>query len=173
MPAAGKTTLARGLAAELRLPLVGKDDLKELLYDELGTGGADWSRRLGAAAYALIFAFCREVLASGHGVIAEANFFSGSQEAQFEALPRHRLVQIHCTAPLELLVARYTARTRHPGHVDDERARELRQRFDEGTHRPLELNGELIEVETSRPVDLRALAKRVQAAFSVSSTSRP
>ena len=99
MPATGKTTVARALAKELQLSLATKDDLKELLYDELGTGDSEWSRRLGRAAYALIFAFCRELLGAGRPAIAEANFFAGSQEEQFAALPPHRTVQIHCHAP--------------------------------------------------------------------------
>ena len=35
-PATGKTTLARRLAVDLRLPLIHKDGLKESLYDALG-----------------------------------------------------------------------------------------------------------------------------------------
>jgi predicted kinase len=173
MPASGKTTLARGLAAELQLPLVTKDDIKERLYDELGTGEVEWSRRLGAAAYGLILDFCRELLAAGRSVAAEGNFFSGSQEAQFEALPAHRLVQVCCAAPLEVLLARYGERARHPGHLDIERVGELRKRLDADMHGPLALEGELIEVDTSAPVDVKALAKRVQAAASASSTSLP
>jgi predicted kinase len=38
MPASGKSTLARALTAELKLLLVSKDDIKERLYEELGTG---------------------------------------------------------------------------------------------------------------------------------------
>jgi predicted kinase len=173
MPASGKTTLARALAADLRLPLITKDDIKERLYDELGTGDVEWSRRLGRAAYALLFAFCCELLTIGRSVAVESNFFARSQEAEFQSLPPHRLVQVCCTAPLEVLLERYAGRTRHPGHVDDERAVELRERFESGTHSPLALEGELIHVDTSRPVDLEALAGRVQAAASVSSTSPP
>jgi predicted kinase len=114
MPASGKTTVARALADELRVPLVTKDGIKERLYDELGTGDIAWSRQLGGAAYALLFEFCRELLAAGLSVAAEANFFAGSQEGQVAALPPHRLVQIVCTAPLDVLLERYAGRTRHP-----------------------------------------------------------
>jgi predicted kinase len=41
-PASGKTTLARHLG----LPLLGKDMIKEALFDTLGVGDRAWSRRL-------------------------------------------------------------------------------------------------------------------------------
>ena len=55
-PAAGKTTLARPLAAALGLPLIGKDLIKEALFDALGTGDRAWSRRLGGASYEVLYA---------------------------------------------------------------------------------------------------------------------
>ena len=160
MPAAGKTTLARALSEALRIPVVTKDDIKEELYDALGVGDVEWSQRLGKASYALIFVFCRALLTRGQSVIAEANFFAGVHEKRFAELPPHRLVQVHCAAPFDVLLARWeTRRDRHPGHLDRERAAELRQRFEEGIHRPLALAGELIEVDTSRPVDAERIAQ--------------
>jgi predicted kinase len=43
-PGSGKTTLAQPLARQLSLPLLGKDTIKEALFDSLGTGDRAWSR---------------------------------------------------------------------------------------------------------------------------------
>jgi predicted kinase len=52
-PAAGKSTLARALAAELDLPLLAKDEIKEALMDGLGyPATVAQSRRLGRVATA-------------------------------------------------------------------------------------------------------------------------
>ena len=53
LPGSGKTTLARSLARKLDLPLIAKDRDKEILFDVLGIGDMDWSRRIGQAAIAL------------------------------------------------------------------------------------------------------------------------
>ena len=124
----GKSTVAGALAERLRLPLIAQDEIKEPLYDTLGTADTEWSSRLGKAAYALIFVLARSLLASGTSTIVEANFFRG-QEEEFAALPEHRLVQLHCQAPLPVLLERYSSRTRHPGHRDNEKVKELAARF--------------------------------------------
>ena len=86
MPSSGKTTVAEGLAARLALPLVAKDEIKESLYESLGAENVAASARLGTAAYALIFALARTMLASGVSPIVEANFFR-DQEPDFASLP--------------------------------------------------------------------------------------
>ena len=109
MPSSGKTTVAESLARRLRLPLVAKDDLKESLFETLGSGDVAWSGRLGDAAYDLMFSLARTMLSARVPLIVEANFFVG-QATRFTSLPEHRLVQIHCDAPLPLLLERYAAR---------------------------------------------------------------
>jgi hypothetical protein len=94
-------------------------------------------------------------------LVAEANFFRGS-EPRFRALPPHRFVQVYCRAPLEVVLDRFEARERHPGHLDAQRVEELAARFETGENAPLELPGELIEVDTTAPVDVDALARRIR-----------
>jgi predicted kinase len=160
-PAAGKTTVARELAARLRLALIAKDTIKEALFDGLGTGDLAWSQRLGEATYLALLGIAEESVAAGAGLVLEANFIRGG-EARLAALPA-RFVQVHCSAPLEVLVERYHNRERHPGHVDSERLDALRHAVETGRHDPLDLPGETIRLDTSRPIDLDALAERVTA----------
>jgi gluconate kinase len=156
-PASGKTTIARTLSRELRLPLVAKDDLKEMLFDALGTGDREWSRSLGRATFGLMFHLLREQLGAGCSVIAEANFRT------FEPMPPHRALQIYCTAPREVLLERYARRARHPGHLDGELLAELRGGLLDD-YVPLPLDGELIEIDTGGEVDLESLLAEVRAA---------
>ena len=161
MPSSGKTTVAEALAVQLRLPLIAKDEIKECLYERLGADDVSWSGRIGAAAFALIFSLARRMLSSGASIIVEANFFR-DQEPEFASLPEHRLLQLHCEAPLAVLLERYASRSRHAGHHDEEKIKELPDRFESGVHSPLRLPGELIQLDTARPVELDAVAERIR-----------
>lgn len=167
-PAAGKTTVARELAARLRLPLIAKDTIKEALFHGLGTGDLAWSQRLGEATYLAMLAIAEDSVAAGVSLILEANFSRGA-ESRLASL-RACFVQVHCTAPLEVLVERYAARERHPGHLDGERIDALRDGVESGRHEPLDLPGETIGLDMSGPVDLSALADRVRASRPVAAT---
>jgi predicted kinase len=129
--------------------VIEKDLLKEALYDALGTGDVAWSQRLGGASYELIFAVARASLAAGRPLVAEANFFRGDHEPRFAELPPHRLVQVHCDAPLDTILERYAGRERHPGHFDAQRVDELRARHASGLNGPLDLDAPLIELDTT------------------------
>src|SRR5438046_2407448 len=86
LPATGKTTLARRLAADLALPLVTKDDIKERLFDRLGWRDRAWSRLLGQATYDLLYYFSELLLAGGRSFVVESNFHPDEATPRFRAL---------------------------------------------------------------------------------------
>jgi predicted kinase len=171
-PAAGKTTLAVRLAADLRLPLFTKDLFKEALHDRLGGTDRAQSQELGLAAYDLLFAVMEVELAAGRSLAVEANFRPAVSTTCFRTVlsPRPaRTVQIHCTAKPAVLAARFSARGdagRHPVHVDRELNLELATRWS-AEHGPMDLDGPVISVRTDdfAALDYAALLARVQVAL--------
>ena len=163
-PGAGKTTLAVPLAAALGYPLLSKDVIKEALFDALGHVEVDElrsSRRLGGAAMELLWRLAH----NSPEVVIEANFRSRSayERAQVRALcPRP--VEVYCRVPPELAAERYAARGRRPDHHPVHVVRSLPiSAFDE-FQEPMAL-GPVLEVDTGKPVDVPALARRVHAAL--------
>jgi hypothetical protein len=92
-PASGKTSIGRRVAHDLRMPYIGKDDIKERLFDALGVGDRSWSRKLGMATYDLLYWFVELQLQAGRSVIVESNFraaISGPQFTQLQGDTRSR-----------------------------------------------------------------------------------
>ena len=70
-PGSGKSTLATRLAMELDWPLIAKDDIKEALGDALDVGGQEWTQRLSAASFEVMWA----VAARAPHAVLEGNFY--------------------------------------------------------------------------------------------------
>lgn len=127
-PASGKSSIAARLATDLGLPLLAKDDIKELLADSLEVTTYEWSRRTGRASYALLDWLATKLLSAGQSLILEANFDRRYlTEWDFaQAVNEHnaKVVEIFCRADPTVLVHRYTERAkaghRHPIHHDQE-----------------------------------------------------
>ena len=153
-PGSGKTTLARRLTGELRLPLLAKDDVKEALYDTLGAPDRAASRRLGMAAYAVLYAVLDRLLEAGVGAVVESNFYRGLAEAGLRPfVARSTAAHVHCQAPADEIVRRYVARAergeRHPGHHDRAAVPDLLAALESGAIEPLDLGVPVLRVDTS------------------------
>jgi predicted kinase len=125
-PGTGKTTLGRQLAADLTLPFVYKDGIKETLFDVMGMKDLAWSQQLGRVSYALLEHFAGVLLQAGQSFIIESNFHKELALPMFVDLQkrwRYRPLQIWCQTEPTVLLARFKARTaagaRHPGHQDE------------------------------------------------------
>src|SRR5579871_901131 len=136
-PASGKTRLAQQLAAHYDAALCSKDELKEILFETLGSGAVSpstdasseafalWSRRLSDASFALLFRFAERLLRAERMVLLEGNFRPGEHEAVLAPLlsrTRARLIQVLCEASMATRTARLAARAgdphRHRVHLD-------------------------------------------------------
>jgi predicted kinase len=127
-PCSGKSTLAAQLAGATGWVVVAKDAWKEVLFEVLGTGNAAWSRRLSLAAFRIQFAVAEALLDSGTSLLLEGNFAALEHAERLAALAdgRARVLQVACRASEQELANRCQRRahsaTRHPGHLDRERA---------------------------------------------------
>lgn len=163
-PAAGKTAIARPLAEALGFALLTKDDIKESLYASLGgtPGDVAFSRRLSETAMQLLW----DLAPRCPQLVLEANFrtqcpFERAQVAALIAMPGTRLVEIFCRIPPEDAARRFADRARrgrHPAHALAEMSVEQLGAYGE----PFALS-EIIEVDTTIPVDTNALLYRVRS----------
>jgi predicted kinase len=164
LPGSGKTTLALRLAPVLGIPLISKDTIKEALFDALGTGDLEWSQRLGRASHQVMYALASRM----HPVMLESHFWAGVAEPELLALGRP-LLQIYCSCPTEVAVDRYRERARseyrHPGHLPEHQSDEVIESWRSRGPETLALGCQLLEVDTTGPVDIEALAEKVRESW--------
>ena len=173
-PCAGKTTLARRIAQEFRLPLVAKDDIKESLFDSLGWQDREWSKKLGRATFDLLFYFAEMQLAARRSLVVEANFAAEFHNERFRELQaKHKFIplQIVCHADPETLAQRFRVRwesgARHRGHVDNEIDTQELDTILKRNVAPLDIGGEVIEIDTTDfdKVDYTGLLAKIAMAM--------
>ena len=173
-PAAGKSTLAKWLSQELRLPLVSKDTIREELFDLLGWKDRKWAQKLGKASVEMMFYFARAELEVSHSIIMDNSFYPPVSNPRFQALKEQydaESIQIVCDSDRETLFRRFRSRAdagkRHPGHGDQNVLEELYANL-AGTSSPiLDIGGAVIEVDTTdfSKVDYQGILNRVKESF--------
>lgn len=144
--------MAKRLAPELQLPLLSSDDIKEVLYDTLGAPDRASSRRLGAAAYAVLYRIAARVLSYGDGAVVEGAFMRGLAEPDLLRLCAGRAAfLIHCEAPRHVVESRLRSGRpgRHPQHHDAAALAEILAALDEGRYGPLDLGISTMRLSTA------------------------
>jgi predicted kinase len=156
LPGTGKTTLGKRLAAELQLPFVHKDGLKEILFDRLGWRDREWSKKLARVSIELLYYFIEIQLQAAISLIAESNFkaeFANREILELKQKYNFEPFQILCQTDGDVLFQRFRARSesgeRHPGHVDHLNYDEFKPALLEGGSQALDIGGEIVEIDTT------------------------
>jgi predicted kinase len=172
-PGVGKTTLARRLSKDLDLPWIGKDVLKEYLFDEIGTGDREWSKMLGRASLRMMYELADEFLASDKNLMIENAFWAQYAPGDIKALLEKNnasALELYCYTDDETRIGRYHTRVktgeRHVGHVEQDGINldaELRNPRGAEQYGRLGI-GEMIEVDTTvlNDQEYQELAQRVE-----------
>jgi predicted kinase len=172
-PCTGKTTLGKRLAADLRLPFLSKDTIKEVLFDTLGWSDRERSKQLGRASMELLFTWAEVELAAGRSFVIEANFHAALATPRFLDLRENYSFTpfvIECRTDGQVLAERYLQRAntleRHAGHVDNLAYEELAPSLLDGRYEPLAIGGSVLEVDTTdfAQVDYQAILAAVKRA---------
>jgi len=169
LPASGKTTVARELAQRLGFAFLDKDDFLEDLYDREGVTSWDDRKRLSRQSDDAF----REAAQAADAAVLVSHWrpLNGTNESgtpsdwlveDYEAL-----VELCCQCPPDLAFGRFLSRSRHPGHLDQQRDTEdLAQRFASwATFFPLGV-GRVLEVRTDTAVNFEAVTEDVRKALS-------
>jgi predicted kinase len=152
----GKTTLAQKIAKRYSLPLIGRDDIKESLYNSLGYSDRECSKKLGAASYDLFYLFIEQLLANKQSLITESNFQSETDTHKLLNLHskyQFTLLQIYCYTSEAIALQRFNYRAisgeRHPGHVDHLIYEEMKANLKQGSYEISDIGNCTIKINTT------------------------
>lgn len=166
-PASGKSTLAPLLAQHLELPLLAKDTIKDVLVTALGAGDVEASRRLGRASVAVLYALAA---ASPVGAVLESVLFRSVAQAELRRLPG-TVIEVFCRCDRETALRRYRQRagTRRAGLFDAQRT--VQELWNTDNAEPVAGGWPVLDVDTTRTVDLDRLINRIRATLGPSDTN--
>ncbi|WP_040810389.1 AAA family ATPase [Nocardia concava] len=161
LPGAGKTTLGGGLARTLDAWFLSKDAVKEALVAAVENITA--VPEFGGIAMDTVWALAEQ---SSVDVVIDSWWFKPRDlafaRAGIEKSGARRVVEVWCDVPAEVARSRYSSRRRAAIYRDRER---LAENWDEWAAHAAPLGlAPTVLVDTTRPVDLTALAEQVRAA---------
>ena len=171
--ASGKTSIAKIVANNLNIALISKDGLKEILFDTVGMGDREWSKKLGKATFSLLDHVVEAQLKVGNSIILESPLNPEFENKKFQDWQKKygfKAVQIICQADETTLFARFKERAlgteRHAGHRDAESLEEFQKTLATpvGEQR-IAIDSTVIAVDTNdfEKVDYDAIWEQVSA----------
>lgn len=162
LPGTGKTTLSRAVSEHLHLPLVAKDDIKEIMYNEIGWSDKAFSAKLAHATFGIMDYVTEQQIKNGQSLILESNYSPKLASSKFQAWQAAygcAVIQVVCQTETSVLAQRYFERqhtNRHPGHIDNGTPASYEanfvQRIENGEDQPLDVDGPVRIVDTTQLV---------------------
>ena len=168
----GKSTVARDLAAQLPAIHVRADVERKRLFglaplarsdSTLGTG--IYSTEATQRTYARLAEIARDTLAAAYAVVLDATFLSARQRAPFQTLAGDTRI-VSCDAPVAILRARVAARHQAGTDAAEADLAVLGQQLATREALTAAETGRAIFIDTSQPVDPRALAAQLHRSVS-------
>lgn len=123
MPASGKSSFAHWLNRNSRLPYMSKDEIKEILFDEIGFQSRAGKVALGVAAEKILYSFAENQMRAGQPFILENNFDDTSKSGitqllrQYDCTPITVLFDGDTKVLYQRFLERDQSPLRHRGHV--------------------------------------------------------
>jgi len=123
IPASGKTTYANHISTKLKIPFIGKDTIKEKLYDviQFDTSKRENSQLYGAASYSVFFHITECLMKANVSFVLESNFIPSSADILLPLVNEYKYkpLTILFDAEIKTLHKRFCERDvtdeRHPG----------------------------------------------------------
>ena len=123
IPAAGKSTMAEAISERLKLPVISKDAVKELLFDNVGFQSREEKVNLGIAGMEIMYYVAGQLMKAGQSFILENNFEYSSEQGIKNLLEKYQysVLTITLTGDYKVIYRRFLEREstpdRHRGHV--------------------------------------------------------
>ena len=123
IPAAGKSAMAEVISERLKLPVILKDIIKELLFDNVGFQSRAEKVNLGIASMEIMYYVAGQLMKVGQSFILENNFEYSSEHGIKNLLEKYQYsaLTITLTGDYKVIYQRFLEREsspdRHRGHI--------------------------------------------------------
>jgi predicted kinase len=123
MPTTGKTTFAKRLSEELQIPMVSKDEIKEVLFDTVGFHSREEKVALGVGSMNIMYLFTESLMRTNNLIILENNFENISKPKLQQLIMEYHYTPITVLFDGDIktiynrFIERNNSPTRHRGHI--------------------------------------------------------